>query len=61
MEYVIGIIGFIIGALLSFFLTKKKIDNQGAILLEEAKKKVDEIEKNALKKENRIRNFGERS
>src|SRR5690606_144496 len=61
MEWIFALIGgLIVGALIAYIFTKKNISNQNEILLEEAKKKADEIEqiaiKNKLKSENLLKN-----
>ena len=38
------------GAIVAYFLTKKRADNQNLVLLEEAKRNAEEIEQNALQK-----------
>lgn len=50
MEWIFGIIGLVIGAVLAYFLAKKATDNKNELLLEEAKRKADEIEQQALQK-----------
>lgn len=47
MEYIIGIISLLIGAVIAYFLTKKQVDSRGDALLAEAKGKAVEIEKEA--------------
>ena len=48
MEWIIGLAGVILGGIIAFFFTKKNVDNKNALLLEETKKKAEEIEKQAL-------------
>ena len=51
MEWIIGLIaGVVLGAIVAYFLTKKRADNQNLVLLEEAKRNAEEIEQNALQK-----------
>lgn len=61
MEWIFALIGgIIIGALVAYILTKKNISNQNEILLEEARKKADEINQDAkqqkLEAENLLKN-----
>lgn len=50
MEWIIGLIGVVLGGLVAYFITKKNTDSQNLVLLEEAKRKAEEIEQIALQK-----------
>lgn len=58
MEWIIAlIIGLVVGALVAYIFTKKNINNQNEILLEEAKRKADEIDQISMQQKLEAENF----